>query len=98
MPLLVDTGVLYALADRRDAWHGRVVSYLGSQRQPLLVPVTVVPEVAYLLRERIGARAESAFADSLSKAEIAVESVASADWRRIAALVETYDFLGVVDA
>ena len=27
MPVLVDTGILYALADRDDDWHGRAVEY-----------------------------------------------------------------------
>jgi predicted nucleic acid-binding protein len=28
MPLLLDTGILYAMADEDDAWHQRVVRYL----------------------------------------------------------------------
>ena len=36
MPLLVDTGILYALADRRDAWHLRVKRYLETTPQTLL--------------------------------------------------------------
>ena len=98
MPLLVDTGVLYALADRRDAWHARVRSYLASQRDALLVPVTVVPEVGYLLRERIGAEAERAFVTALAKGELGVESIDRRDLRRADALMASYDWLGVVDA
>ena len=52
MPLLVDTGVLFALADRRDAWHPKVKRYLQTTPQTLLAPVTILPEVAYLLRHR----------------------------------------------
>ena len=32
MPVLVDTGILYALADRDDDWHGRAVEYLDRTR------------------------------------------------------------------
>src|SRR6186997_2271006 len=97
MPLLVDTGVLYALADRRDAWHGRVSAYLRAHHDTLLAPVTVLPEVAYLLRDRIGPHAELAFIRSISKGELAVESIHRADLSRAAHLMETYAELGFVD-
>jgi len=98
MPLLVDTGVLYALADRRDAWHARVRSYLQSRRDTLLAPVTILPEVAYLLRERIGAHAELAFAQAIAQGEIAVEGLGRRDFARAGQLMSDYDWLGFVDA
>jgi predicted nucleic acid-binding protein len=98
MPLLVDTGVIFALAYRKDAWHARVRSYLESYSGPLLAPVTILPEVAYLLRDRIGAHAERAFAAALSDGELAVEPVTHKDWHRVAQLTSTYKALGFVDA
>jgi predicted nucleic acid-binding protein len=92
------TATLYALADADDAWHARMRDLLQSQRAPLLVPVTVVPEAAYLLRNRLGRAAERRFAESLAAAELAVENLTSADVRRCAELLGTYDFLGYVDA
>ena len=97
MPLLVDTGVLYALADRRDAWHARVRTYLQAHPETLLAPVTILPEVAYLLRHRIGAHAELAFVRSIAKGELAVESVRRTDLSRAEELMETYGDLGFVD-
>ena len=55
MPLLLDTGPLYALADADDAWHERIRDFLAARDEVLLVPVTVLPEVAYLLRSRLAA-------------------------------------------
>jgi predicted nucleic acid-binding protein len=98
MPLLVDTGLLYALADRRDAWHLRVRRYLEAAPQTLLAPVTIVPEVAYLLRHRIGVAAERAFVASIANGEIALEELTTRDWRRVEALMATYEVLGLVDA
>ncbi len=98
MPLLVDTGVLYALADRRDAWHARVRTFLQSHPDQMLAPVTIVPEVAYLLANRIGARAEQAFAASLANGELAVEHLNRKDWARAVDLMSTYEWLGLVDA
>ncbi len=98
MPLLVDTGVLYALADRRDAWHKKVRAYLESSADTLLAPVTILPEVAYLLRHRISAQAEQAFAASLASGELAVEDLTRGDWTRAEELMSTYEWLGLVDA
>ncbi len=98
MTLLLDTGALYAVADEDDAWHVRMRDFLEGQRAVLLVPVTVIPEAAYLLRDRLGHLAERRFAESLAAAELAVENLTSADVRRCAELLGTYDFLGYVDA
>jgi len=98
MPLLLDTGVLYALADRDDIWHKRVAGFLRLQHEVLMVPVTVIPEAAYLLRKRLGAAAERSFAESLSAGELAMENLTSADLARCEALLGEYDFLGFVDA
>ena len=97
MPLLVDTGVLYALADRGDAWHVRVRTYLRAHPQTLLAPVTVLPEVAYLLRDRIGADAELAFVRSIANGELAVESLHRRDVARAEELMDAYEDLGFVD-
>ncbi len=98
MPLLLDTGALYALADADDAWHARMRDFLKAERQSLLVPVTVIPEAAYLMRKRLGVLAETRFAESLAAGEIAVENLTRADLARCAELLRTYDFLGFVDA
>jgi hypothetical protein len=98
MPLLVDTGILYALADRRDAWHRRVKHHLEATPQTLLAPVTIIPEVAYLLRHRIGAVAERAFVTSIAAGEVALEEVTTRDWKRIETLMSAYEILGLVDA
>ena len=98
MPLLIDTGPLYALADADDGWHVRVRDFLQKDRRSLMVPVTVVPEAAYLIRKRLGISAEKTFAESLAAKEIAVENLTTADLRRSSELLDVYDFLGFVDA
>ena len=98
MPLLVDTGVLYALADRRDKWHAKVRDYLLASPETLLAPVCILTEVAYLLRDRIGERAERAFVLSLARGELAVENLTSRDLTRVSELMTTYAWLGFVDA
>ena len=48
---------LYALADGDDSWHARVRDFLAGERAPFLVPVSVLPEAAYLIRTPLGERA-----------------------------------------
>lgn len=98
MPLLVDSGPLYALADADDAWHERVREFLDRQHDLLLVPVTVLPEVAYLLRTRLGREAERRFTASLAAAELTVEDLRLDDLERAAELLVTYPDIGFVDA
>jgi len=96
--LLVDTGILFALADTSDAWHRKARAYIASLHDTLLVPITVLPEVAYLLHERIGPAAERAFVQSIADRELAVEEVHVRDWRRVEQLMGEYEAIGMVDA
>ncbi len=98
MPLLLDTGAIYALADVDDDWHPRVRDFLSGRRDALLAPTTVLPEAAYLLRRRLGPEAELAFARSLASAEISIEALRSADLERTSELLERYPQIGFVDA
>jgi len=98
MALLVDTGILFALVDKGDAWHARTRAYIESARDTLLAPVTILPEIAYLLRHRISADAERAFIRSVADNELAVEPLDRRDWPRVEELMGRYDWLGFVDA
>lgn len=98
MPVVVDTGILYAAADRHDAWHRRAATYLRRTRDLLIVPVTVVPEAAYLIQARLGDHVERRFIRSLAARELAIESLRDVDWQRAVDLMDQYDAIGFVDA
>ena len=98
MPVLLDTGVLYALADRDDAWHARCVEYIGGIREPVLTAITVIPEAAYLIRDRLGRAAEHRLIRSIDDRELHVEDLTEADWARTAELMVKYPDIGFVDA
>lgn len=98
MPLLLDTGALYALADADDSWHVPMRDFLARERQPLLTPITVIPEAAYLIRTRLGERVEQQFIESMAAGEVTVENLHRSDLARCAELLEKYSFLGFVDA
>ena len=100
MTVVADTGALYALIDRSDAWHARVLAWWKVNRQPLIVPVTVIPELTYLLQARIGATAEIDFVRALVEGEFTTEPLEPEDLVRVASVMEHYaDMpLGFVDA
>ncbi|HEX5437345.1 MAG TPA: PIN domain-containing protein [Gemmatimonadaceae bacterium] len=82
MTAIADTGVLYALMDRDDAWHARVRSWWERTREHVLVPVTVLPEITYLLARRLGALAELEFTRAVAAGEFTVEALLDEDIAR----------------
>lgn len=54
MALVADSGGLYALYDADDAHHEATVRVVAAERGALLIPVVVLGEVDYLLREFLG--------------------------------------------
>lgn len=97
---VVDTGILYAMADRDDAWHERVKAFLESQADELIVPVTVLPEACYLMNTYIGRETERRFVLSLLQGEMRIENLTVDDLKRASGLLEQYGDanIGFVDA
>jgi predicted nucleic acid-binding protein len=100
--VLVDTGVLYALADAEDSHHDACVRWLTRSTDELLVPSLVIAEAAYLIGSRGGTQAEASFLDGLAPGgRFAVAELdPGVDLARVAELVRTYANLplGTVDA
>lgn len=96
----MDTGAVYAIADRRDAWHDRVDHFVRSTREELFVPVSVIPEACYLLHAHIDPKAELAFVRSCVVGEVKVKNLVHRDLERAAEILEKYSDakLGFVDA
>jgi hypothetical protein len=97
MAVLLDTGILYALADEDDAWHARARDWLERQTELLLVPATVLPEITYLLHARLGAAAERRFVGSVAAGELEVDLLKARDIARAHELMTRYPDLGFVD-
>jgi predicted nucleic acid-binding protein len=98
MAVLVDTGILYALADADDRWHAPANAWLEDVSELLIVSVTALPEVAYLLHTRLGAAAELAFVQSLVAGELEVEELRRQDLARCGEVMRRYPQIGFVDA
>jgi uncharacterized protein len=99
-PILVDTGPLYAMADRDDDWHSRVVRFLGRSRDELIIPVAVLPEAAYLLAAHLGPDAERKLVRSVANGEMGLAELTTHDLRRTLELLDRYSAarIGFVDA
>lgn len=98
--VLVDTGILYAMADLDDAWHEPVKAFLKNITDVLVVPITVLPEICYLLNTHLGQESERKLIASITQGELRVEGLTSDDFRRSLQLLETYSDvnIGFVDA
>jgi len=97
---IFDTGVLYALADRKDAWHRRCADFVEEYEGRLLVPSTVIPETCYLLGSHLGRRVELTFVKALADGELSVVHFTQDDLARCVTLLKTYGdaAIGFVDA
>jgi len=98
--LIVDTGILYALADVDDAWHEPSKNFVQNILDILIVPITVIPEICYLLNSNLGQEAEKKFLTAIIQEELKIESMKNEDFRRVWQLLDTYANIniGFVDA
>jgi hypothetical protein len=86
------TGVLYALADRRDAnHHAACVRWLVTARDSLVVPPPVIAEACFLIGKQLGSEAEAAFLDAFGPGQaFTLGDLLQTDLERMAALVRQY--------
>ena len=98
MPLLIDAGILYAMVDRTDAWHERIVAYLEANKPTLLAPATVLPEAAYLVHNRLGAREELKLIEGFVNGGVTIEPLKDADLGRAFAVMGRWPELGFTDS
>ena len=92
--LVVDTSVLLAAADNADPDHNRCVQAIDGSGL-LVTTALVIAETAYLIGRQISAAAEAGFFRAVAAGELQIETLTSADARRIAELIETYADLGL---
>ena len=99
--IVVDTGVLLAVADADDRWHTASTELLASYpSNKLNLPAPVIPEAGWMIAAVLGPATEAAFIASVAAGDFTVTDLGSNDWQRVAELVEQYaDMdLGTVDA
>lgn len=81
-PLVADTGAIYALYDADDDHHGAVAAAQEGERGPIVVPMAILGELDYLLREFLGVDAELDFLDSVLSGAFSLEPMTEPDLKR----------------
>lgn len=90
MTALIDTSYLFALINPNDRSHTKCVQFAQTVSEPLIVPMTVLPEIAYLLDSRLGHAVMRQFVAQLLRPHWSIEPVTSADWQRTTEILHQY--------
>lgn len=100
MPLILDTGSLYASLDRSDADHAACRRLIEEAEEPLVIPAPVLVEVDYWIRTRLHPGVLVALLDDIEAGAYRVEDLQTGDYARVRSLCDRYDDsdIGFVDA
>lgn len=100
MALILDTGPLYASLDRKDRDHARCRRLIEECTEALVVPSPVLPELDYLVSERMGPAPMLAFLRDVEASAYRVADLVPDDYRRVHEIVDRYadQDVGFVDA
>jgi predicted nucleic acid-binding protein len=88
--LLVDTNIWLAAADRRSDQHEQCAALLRRHRGELTAPVPVIAEASWLILDRLGTAAQSAYLRLVTSGQLTPVDLTAADWQRCADLAERY--------
>ncbi len=80
MTLILDTGAIIGLYDRRDPLQGSIQRILNDEPGELVIPGPVSGEIDYLLRERLGRQARAAFLEDLAEVRFRVACPEARDY------------------
>lgn len=93
MSVLLDTGIVYAYYDRSDSWHARARTLIEKEQRGLILPAPVIPEVDWLLGQRLGARSRLTFYQGISEGYYLVADLPRAAYPRVTELNRRFDDL-----
>jgi predicted nucleic acid-binding protein len=89
METIADTGFIVALLNQSDARHQDVVP-IYTEQQTILIPQTVLAEVAYLLGRDAGISTVIAFLKGLPRSRFRIVALTDADLSRISDILTQY--------
>jgi predicted nucleic acid-binding protein len=91
--IAVDSGFLYALADRRDAWHVRAVAAATTQPEGWITTWPVIAEACHLLGGRLGVQYAAALLEDAGERTFELWDIPAQARRRLPALMRKYSRL-----
>ena len=90
MALTADSGGIYGLYDADERRHPAIRAALRAEQDPVIIPMPVLSEIDYLLRKKLGIRAELDFVDDIRAGAFTLEPCLPDDLTRCASQIETY--------
>lgn len=90
MTAILDTSFLFALSDRSDRNHSRVLTVAQTIRNRLILPTVVLPEACYLIGSRLGHKAMRDFLVNLPSRDLQLEALSIEDLARMTEILEQY--------
>jgi uncharacterized protein len=90
MAVLLDAGFLFASLNASEAEHEATIRVLEDIREPIVLPVPAITEVAYLLARDIGNEAAADFVASLATTELTLETPLQEDYVRSSEILRQY--------
>ncbi len=91
--IAVDTGFLFALLDKSDAWHARAVAAADSVSEGWITTWPVLTEATYLMTTRLGTRFAQGLVDEAADGAVAIWDIPPDQVARIPALMKRYSNL-----
>jgi predicted nucleic acid-binding protein len=100
VPVLVDTGIVYAFYDRDDDWHKPARKLFEREKGALIIPAPVIPEADHLIGVRLGVAAQLMFYEGLAGGSYLVADLPKEKYDRVLAINRQFAALslGFVDA
>lgn len=100
MKAIVDSSFLVATANAHDRFHAECLALAQEMQHGFIVPVTVLPEAAYLIGSRLGHHIMREFVRQMARPGWITEPVSDDDLIRAAAILDKYSDLNLdfVDA
>ena len=90
MTAILDTSFLLAVTNAKDRNHARVLNIARTINEPLILPVSVLPEICYLVASRLGHGAMRLFLKRFIASDTILETIIPTDLRRAAEILDQY--------
>ena len=88
--IAVDTGFLFALIDKSDAWHSRAVAALPTVEEGWITTWPVLTEATYLMTSHLGTHFAQKLLDEVADGGLLVWDIPAEHIGRIPAMMQRY--------
>lgn len=90
MAVLIDTSFLVAIASKRDTHHRTAMQAIDRMHRDRIVPAPVLPELFYMLKQRVDYSTAMSMFASLRSGLFHIENLTAQDMSRMQIIMEQY--------